>query len=78
MKMSNGSSHRTREQRESRPEWKSGRLEVPTGQTKLTRKAGSLCGQLVTDPQPLTERQAEWIETLLERAGLPALEGAAQ
>lgn len=46
-----------------------------TGQTKLTRKAGSLCGQLVTDPQPLTDKQAEWVETLLQRAGLPALEG---
>lgn len=29
MRVSNGSSHRNREQRESRPEWKSGRLEVP-------------------------------------------------
>ena len=49
-----------------------------TGQTKLTRNAGSLCGQLVADPQPLTDKQAEWVATLLEKAGLPALEGGAQ
>lgn len=48
-----------------------------TGDTKLTRKAGSFLGQLVTDPQPLTDKQAEWIATLLERAGLPQIGEAA-
>jgi len=40
------------------------------GATNLTRKAGSFLGQCVTDPAPLTERQAEWLAQLLERAGL--------
>ena len=44
-----------------------------TGKAKLTRKAGSLCGQLVTDPQPLTDAQASWLAILLERAGLPQI-----
>jgi hypothetical protein len=44
-----------------------------TGETKLTRKAGSFLGQLVTDPQPLSDKQAEWIATLLERASLPQI-----
>lgn len=47
------------------------------GRTRLTRKAGSLCGQLVADPQPLTDKQAEWISSLLERAGLPQIGEAA-
>lgn len=47
------------------------------GDTKLTRKAGSLCGQPVADPQPLTESQASWIAILLERAGLPPVEETA-
>ena len=43
------------------------------GKSKLTRKAGSLCGQLVTDPHPLTDKQASWLAVLLERAGLPQM-----
>ena len=43
------------------------------GKSKLTRKAGSLCGQLVTDPQPLTDAQASWMAILVERAGLPQM-----
>ncbi|MEP9402220.1 hypothetical protein [Sphingomonas sp. VNH70] len=39
----------------------------------LSRKAGSFLGQLVVDPTPLTEKQAAWFATLLERAGLPPL-----
>lgn len=40
------------------------------GETNLTRKAGSFLGQCITDPAPLTDRQAEWLAQLLERAGL--------
>ena len=40
----------------------------------LTRKAGSFLGQTAVDPKPLSEAQSEWLATLLERAGLPALE----
>lgn len=42
---------------------------------RLSRKAGSFLGQLVVDPTPLTEKQADWLATLLDRSGLPALEG---
>lgn len=48
-----------------------------SGKSKLTRKAGSLCGQCAVDPQPLTEAQASWIAILLERAGLPQIGEAA-
>lgn len=45
------------------------------GKAKLSRKAGSICGQCAVDPQPLTPAQASWIATLLERAELPPLDG---
>jgi hypothetical protein len=37
---------------------------------RLTRKAGSFCGQVAVDPMPLTDAQIEWLEALAERAGL--------
>jgi hypothetical protein len=43
---------------------------------KLSRKAGAFLGQTVVDPTPLTPKQAEWLAKLLERAGLPPVEGA--
>lgn len=39
----------------------------------MTRKAGSFLGQLVVDVTPITERQADWLALLLDRAGLPPL-----
>lgn len=42
--------------------------------SRLSRKAGSFTGQLCVDPTPMSDAQAEWLETLLERAGLPPLE----
>lgn len=49
-----------------------------SGATKLTRKAGNFLGECVVDPQPLTERQADWIDKLLEKAGLsPLADGGA-
>lgn len=42
---------------------------------RLTRKAGSFLGQLVVDPTPMTPAQADWLSTLLERAGLPPVAG---
>ncbi len=42
---------------------------------RLTRKAGSFLGQLVVDPTPMTEAQANWLATLLDRAGLPPVAG---
>jgi hypothetical protein len=40
---------------------------------RITRKAGSFCGQLAVDPTPMTEAQRSWLDTLLSRAGLPPL-----
>jgi len=37
---------------------------------KLTRKAGSFLGQCAVDPTPLSDKQADWLATLAERAGL--------
>ena len=44
---------------------------------RLTRKAGSFLGQCVAEPYPLTQAQAEWLATLLERAGFPPFNGGA-
>ena len=41
---------------------------------RLTRKAGSFLGQLVVDDTPLTAAQADWLATLLARAGLASLD----
>lgn len=41
---------------------------------RLSRKAGSFLGQCAVDDAPLSLKQLEWLETLLERAGQPSLE----
>lgn len=46
--------------------------------TRLTRKAGSFLGQLCTDTTPLSDAQQDWLDTLLERAGLSPLAEAAR
>lgn len=48
-------------------------LALLTSDARLTRKAGQFLGQLAVDPMPLSESQRDWIETLLDRAGLPPL-----
>lgn len=40
-----------------------------------TRKAGSFLGQTCVDPTPLSDKQRDWLATLLDRAGLPPLMG---
>lgn len=45
------------------------------GELSLSRKAGSFAGQLVADDMPMTPAQADWLDKLLEKAGLPHLEG---
>lgn len=52
-------------------------LSRDPAQTRLTRKAGSFLGQCAVDPMPLSEAQREWLDTLLQRAGLPPLTEAA-
>ena len=46
-------------------------LALLNSEARLTRKAGSFLGQLVADSTPMSDAQASWIATLLERAGLP-------
>jgi hypothetical protein len=48
-------------------------LALLNADQNLTRKAGSFLGQTAVDAAPLTPAQAEWLATLLERAGLPKL-----
>lgn len=48
-------------------------LALLNADDRQTRKAGSFLGQIVFDPTPLSEAQRSWIDTLLERAGLPPL-----
>lgn len=48
-------------------------LNLDPVDTRLTRKAGSFLGQLAVDPTPLSDKQADWLGTLLERSGLPPL-----
>jgi hypothetical protein len=48
-------------------------LALLNGSSRLTRKAGSFCGQLAVDPTPMSEAQREWLDALLERACLPGL-----
>ncbi len=39
----------------------------------LNRKCGQFVGQLAVDSSPLSAAQAKWLESLLEKAGLPPL-----
>ena len=64
---------------ESFSDTRSAALALLNSGMRLTRKAGSFCGQLVADPSPLSDLQRDWLYTLLERAELPPLvDGAAQ
>ena len=54
-------------------------LALLNGTSRLSRKAGQFLGQLVVDPSPMSEAQADWLAKLLARAGLPPLaEGGAE
>jgi hypothetical protein len=44
-------------------------LALLTGESWLSRKAGTFLGQVVVDPAPLTDAQAAWLVSLAERAG---------
>lgn len=48
-------------------------LALLTAGENLSRKAGSILGQCIVDPTPLTPKQQDWMATLLARAGLPPL-----
>lgn len=42
------------------------------GEATLTRKAAGFAGELVVEPGPLSEKQRNWFEILVERHGMPA------
>ncbi len=50
-------------------------LALLNGKSRLSRKAGQFLGQLVVDPSPMSEAQADWLGKLLQKAGLPPLAG---
>lgn len=45
-------------------------LAILTKGERLTRRSGSFLGQLICDPTPMSDAQAEWFGQLAERAGL--------
>jgi hypothetical protein len=53
-------------------------LALLNGDSRLSRKAGSFLGQLAVDPTPMSDRQLDWLGTLLSRAGLPPFDGGAR
>jgi hypothetical protein len=57
---------------------RSAALSLLNSATHLTRKAGSFLGQCAVDPLPLSEAQRGWLDTLLERAGMPPFTGNAR
>jgi len=53
-------------------------LALLNSEQRLTRKAGSFLGQTAVDGTPLTPAQAEWLATMLARAGFPPLADGGQ
>jgi len=47
-------------------------LALLNSEARISRKAGSFLGQIVADPLPLTEAQAEWLAQLVSRAERPS------
>jgi hypothetical protein len=48
-------------------------LALLNGDHRLTHKGGQFLGGISVNPAPLSEAQRDWLDTLLERAGLPPL-----
>jgi hypothetical protein len=53
-------------------------MAVLTSGAALRPKEGAFLGQLAFDANPPTEKQANWLRILLERHGLPPMNGGAQ
>ena len=51
-------------------------LAILSSDTKLSRKAGSFLGQVVTDDSDFTPKQAEWFCQLADKAGVQFEGGA--
>ena len=61
------------------PDHRQAALALLTGNHRLSRKAGQFLGQLAVDSSPVSEKQADWLANLLDRANLPPLaKGGAQ
>jgi hypothetical protein len=44
------------------------------GSVTVSRRAASFLGETAIDPTPLSPKQRQWLDTLLDRAGLPPLD----
>lgn len=44
----------------------------------LTKNAGQFLGQIAVDRTPLTPNQADWLDKLLARIGMPGMVGERQ
>ncbi len=60
------------------PDHRAAALALLNSDHRFSRKAGQFLGQLVVDPSPTSEAQADWLAKLLIKAGLPTMaEGGA-
>ena len=60
------------------PNHREAALALLNGNHRASRKAGQFLGQLAVDPSPMSDAQADWLDKLLDRAGLPPVaEGGA-
>lgn len=55
------------------PDHRTAALALLNGNYRLTRRAGRFLGQLAVEKIILSERQADWLAKLLDRAGLPPM-----
>jgi hypothetical protein len=53
-------------------------MAVLTSGSELRPKEGQFLGGIAFDANPLTDKQANWLRILLERHGLPSLDGGAK
>ncbi|MES2174622.1 MAG: hypothetical protein V4523_11830 [Pseudomonadota bacterium] len=57
------------------PDHRQAALALLNRNYRLRRKDGSFLGQIAVDTSPLTMKQFDWLADMLDRSGLPHLEG---